>query len=285
MSDATGNLSRRFEGRVALVTGGASGIGQATAARLAAEGAAVVVADLDAEAGERTAAEYAGVSFIQTDVSDSAAVESLVATIVERHGRLDAVHANAGIETPFLLLADTPDDWFDRAIAVNTRGVFLVCKHAINHMLERGEGGAICCTSSLHDVATYPKIGVYAISKAAVGAIVRAISVEYATHGIRANAILPGATLTPMVQREIEDAADPAQQQRVIEGLQMMKRCGAPSELAAVVAFLLSDDASFMTGASVAVDGGSLSGLPGPDVLTADELGTYWKGREGVPGA
>ena len=87
MSDATGNLSRRFEGRVALVTGGASGIGQATAARLAAEGAAVVVADLDAEAGERTAAEYEGVSFIQTDVSDSAAVESLVATIVENGGR------------------------------------------------------------------------------------------------------------------------------------------------------------------------------------------------------
>ena len=124
MSDGSGTLARRFEGRTALVTGGASGIGEATAARLAAEGANVVVADLDAEAGERTAAQYDGVSFIQTDVSDSAQVQSLVTTIVDRHGRLDAVHANAGIETPFLLLAQTPDEWFDRAIAVNTRGVF-----------------------------------------------------------------------------------------------------------------------------------------------------------------
>src|SRR4051794_18245635 len=115
MSD-TGQPGSRFEGRVALVTGGASGIGQATAARLAAEGATVVIADLDVEAGERTTAEHDSVSFIPTDVSDSAAVESLVKTIVERHGRLDAVHANAGIETPFLLLADTPDEWFDRAI-------------------------------------------------------------------------------------------------------------------------------------------------------------------------
>jgi NAD(P)-dependent dehydrogenase (short-subunit alcohol dehydrogenase family) len=285
MSDAPGTPLRRFEGRVALVTGGASGIGEATAARLVSEGAHVVIADINGEQGERTAERYDGVSFIQTDVSDSAQVRSLIATIVERHGRLDAVHANAGIETPFLLLAETSDEWFDRAIAVNTRGVFLVCKYAINHMLERGEGGAIVCTSSLHDVATYPKIGVYAISKAAVGAIVRAISVEYATHGIRANAILPGATWTPMVEREINDAADPVLQKKVIEGLQPMKRCAAPAELAGAVAFLLSDDASFMTGASVPVDGGALSGLPGPDVLTSDELGTYWKSRAGIAGA
>jgi NAD(P)-dependent dehydrogenase (short-subunit alcohol dehydrogenase family) len=273
--------TRRFQDRVALVTGGASGIGEATAARLASEGAAVVIADIDTDAGERTAAKYDGVSFIQTDVSDSASVQHLIERIVEDYGKVDAVHANAGIETPFLLLAETPDEWFDRAIAINTRGVFLVCKHVINHMLQRRAGGAIVCTSSLHDVATYPKIGVYAISKAAVGAIVRAISVEYATHGIRANAILPGATWTPMVKREIQDADDPVTQKGVIEGLQTMKRCAAPSELAAAVAFLLSDDASFMTGASVAVDGGALSGLPGPDVLTSEELGQYW--REHAP--
>jgi NAD(P)-dependent dehydrogenase (short-subunit alcohol dehydrogenase family) len=254
------------------VTGGASGIGEATARRLASEGAEVVIADLDENNGVRVAADPR-ISFIATDVTDSDAVQSLIAEIVTRHGRLDAVHANAGIETPPLMLADTPDEWFDRAIAVNTKGIFLVCKHAIRHMLERGGGGAICCTSSILDPRSYPKIGVYSISKAAVGAIVRVIASEYATRGIRANAILPGATLTPMVQREIDDAEDSVAQRRKMEGLQAMKRCADPSELAAVVAFLLSDDASFMTGAAVAVDGGSLALLPGPDVLTPEEMG------------
>lgn len=114
MSDASGTALRRFDGRIALVTGGASGIGEATAARLASEGAHVIIADIDSEAGERTAEKYDDVSFIQTDVSDSPQVQRLIATIVERHGRLDAVHANAGIETPFLLLAETSDEWFDR---------------------------------------------------------------------------------------------------------------------------------------------------------------------------
>jgi NAD(P)-dependent dehydrogenase (short-subunit alcohol dehydrogenase family) len=269
--------SGRFEGRVAIVTGGGSGIGHAVALRLAAEGAQVVIADINEEAGERVAASNDAITFVRTDVTQGDDVERLVGSTVERFGRLDAVHANAGIESPFLLLHETPDDWFDRCLAVNTKGIFLTCKHAIRHFMERGEGGAIVCTSSIHDVRSYPKIGVYAISKGAVGAIVRAIAVEYATHGIRANAILPGATLTPMVTREIEDAADPAAQEAMINALQMMKRCGEPSEVAAVVAFLLSDDASFMTGASVPVDGGCLASLPGPDVLTTAEFGTYWQ--------
>lgn len=256
----------RFLGKIALVTGGASGIGQASVRRLAAEGAEVVIADVDVPGGEATAAESERISFVCTDVSDGPAVERLIDGIVGRFGRLDVVHANAGIETPPLMLADTPDEWFDRAIAVNTRGVFLVCKHAIRHMLPRGEG-AICCTSSIHQAATYPMIGVYAISKAAVGAIVRAIAVEYGRSGIRANAIMPASTLTPMVQREIDDAADPALQREMIESLQAMKRFAQPDEIAAAALFLLSDDASFMTGACVPVDGGALSGLPGVDLL------------------
>jgi NAD(P)-dependent dehydrogenase (short-subunit alcohol dehydrogenase family) len=268
---------KRFEGKVALVTGGGSGIGHAVTVRLVAEGARVVIADIDEEAGERVAGASEGVTFVRTDVSQGNEVERLVDGIVERFGQLDVVHANAGIESPFLMLHDTPDEWFDRCLAVNTKGIFLTCKHALRHFMERGEGGAIVCSSSIHDVASYPKIGVYAISKGAVGAIVRAIAVEYATHGIRCNAILPGATLTPMVKREIDDAADPAAQEAMINALQMMKRCGQPSEVAAAVAFLLSEDASFMTGASVPVDGGCLASLPGPDVLTAEEFGTYWQ--------
>jgi NAD(P)-dependent dehydrogenase (short-subunit alcohol dehydrogenase family) len=267
----------RFDGKVGLVTGGGSGIGRAVAHRLAADGAQVVIADIDPEAGERVAAEDGAIAFIRTDVADGDQVRRLVDEIVERLGRLDVVHANAGIETPPLLLADTPDEWFDRAIAVNARGVFLTCKYAIRHMMARGGGGAIVCTSSILDPGAFPKIGVYSISKAAVGAIVRAIGVEYATHGIRCNAVLPGATATPLVEREIADSQDPDVQRKMIEGLQMMKRLAHPSEIAAAVAFLLSDDASFMTGASIPVDGGCLAGLPGPDVFTPEELGDFWQ--------
>lgn len=258
--------AHRFEGKTALVTGGASGIGEASVMRLVAEGAQVTLADLDEKSGREIADRSDAITFVHCDVTDGDSVKSAIDGIVSRHGKLDAVHANAGIETPPLLLADTSDEWFDRAIDVNTKGVFLTSKYAILAMLETG-GGSICCTSSIHDVATYPMIGVYSISKAAVGGIVRAINADYATRGIRANAILPGATLTPMVKREIEDADDPELQRSLMDGLQMMKRCAEPHEIAAAAAFLLSDDASFVTGASLPVDGGSLAGLPGPDIL------------------
>lgn len=273
MANLDDHHTHRFDGRTALVTGGASGIGRAVCHRLASEGAHVVIADIDAAAGEEVAAEHTSFSFIATDVTDGDAVASLVDQIVDRHGRLDCVHANAGIETPPLLLHETPDEWFDRAIAVNTRGIFLTCKHSIAHMLQREGGGSIVCTSSILDPRSYPKIGVYSISKAAVGAVVRVIATEYATRGIRANAIQPGATMTPMVAREIADAPDPAAQRKLMEAMQAMKRIGDPSEIAALVAFLLSDDSSFMTGASIPVDGGALAGLPGTDVIATEVSG------------
>ncbi len=266
------SAGHRFAGRVALVTGGASGIGYASARRLTAEGARVVIADVDAAAGERVAAENEPISFIACDVTSAADVELLIERIVADHGRLDAAHVNAGIPNPPLLLADTPDDVFDDILAVNLRGMFLVCKHAIRHMLSES-GGALCCTSSIHQVASYPMAGPYAIAKAGIGALVRAISVEYGARGIRANCVLPGAVLTPLVAQHIEDSENPAAQREMIESLQTMKRCAQPDEIAAVVAFLLSDDASFMTGSSVAVDGGSLSQLPGLDILGAGVRG------------
>ena len=136
-------LQQRFLGKIALVTGGASGIGAAAVRRLADEGAHVVIADVDEELGSAVAGEDDALSFIKADVTDSGQVQRMIDQVVEQHGRLDVVHANAGIETPPLMLVDTPDEWFDRAIAVNTRGVFLTSKYAIKHMLERGGGGAL----------------------------------------------------------------------------------------------------------------------------------------------
>lgn len=263
---------QRFNGRVVLVTGGASGLGEASALRLAAEGAEVVIADVDEANGARVA-EHDQISFIATDVGDASAVEHLIAEIVSRHGSLDAVHSNAGIEAPPMMLHQTPDEWFDRLIATNTKGMYLICKHAIRQMLEQDGGGAICCTSSILGPRSFAKAGVYSISKGGVDALVRVLAAEYATLGIRVNAVQPGTVLTPMVKREIEEAEDSDDLRRKFDALQPMKRCAEPAEIASVVAFLLSDDASFMTGAEVAVDGGSLAVLPGPDMLTAEEMG------------
>ena len=271
----------RFEGKVGLVTGGASGIGHAVALRLASEGAQVVIADIDEEAGaRRRGASTMQVTFMRTDVSQGDQVESTVKATVEQFGKLDAVHANAGIETPPLLLADTPDEWFDRAIAVNAKGIFLTCKHSINHFMERGEGGAIVCTSSILDPGAFAKIGVYSISKARRRrdrprhrGRVRDARHPRERDPARRDADADGASVRSPTRRIRSRSG------KMINGLQMMKRCGKPSEIAAAVAFLLSDDASFMTGASVPVDGGGLASLPGPDVLTEAEFGTYWQTR------
>ena len=231
------------------------------AERLAAEGAQVVIADIDDEGGEaRRGGERRDHVHAHRRVAGRRGRAARVGATVERFGKLDAVHANAGIESPPLMLADTPDEWFDRCMAVNASGIFLTCKHAIRHFLERGEGGAIVCTSSCTTSRRTRRSASTRSRRRAVGAIARAIAVEYATFGIRANADAPRRDATPMVEREIADSPDPDTQRQMIDGLQLMKRRAPPAEIAAAVAFLLSDDASFMTGASVPVDGGILAG-------------------------
>ena len=246
-----------MEGRAGLVTGAASGIGRACAIRFAAEGAAVVVADLERsrEGGEETvqAIEEAGgrADFFACDVAESADNESLVARVVESYGRLDFAHNNAGIGV-HKPLHETTDEDFDRVIAVNLRGTFLGMKFQIGEMLKSG-GGAIVNTSSNAGTHAVKLLSAYTASKHGILGLTKNGAVEYADDGIRVNAVCPGAIMTPLMSNESEE------RQREILAPQAMSRFGDPTEVAAAVVWLCSDDASFVTGAALPVDAGSVA--------------------------
>jgi NAD(P)-dependent dehydrogenase (short-subunit alcohol dehydrogenase family) len=257
----------RFAGRVVVATGAATGIGAASARAFAREGAHVTVLDVNDE-GEAVAAEIGG-SFRHVDVSDEAAMRGAVEQVVADHGRLDVMHANAGIEWTKTIADTTLEEW-RRVIDVNLTGVYLACRYALLHMLARGRG-AIVITSSPHALITSPDSGAYAASKGGVSALMRALALESATKGVRVNAVLPGAIDTPMVRREAEVAADPEEQMRRFGLIHPMARIGEPEEVAEAVLFLASDAASFVTGTSLAVDGGLMAAAPGGPPLAYNE--------------
>jgi NAD(P)-dependent dehydrogenase (short-subunit alcohol dehydrogenase family) len=246
-----------MEGKAGLVTGAASGIGRACAVRFAAEGAAVVVADLDRsrEGGEKTVAaiEDAGgrAEFFACDVADSADNDALVARVVESYGSLDFAHNNAGIGV-HKPLHETSDEDFDRVIAVNLRGTFLGMKAQIKHMLGAG-GGAIVNTSSNAGTHAVKLLSAYTASKHGILGLTKNGAVEYADEGIRVNAVCPGAIMTPLMSNESEE------RQREILAPQAMTRFGEPEEVAAAVVWLCSDEASFVTGVALPVDAGSVA--------------------------
>jgi NAD(P)-dependent dehydrogenase (short-subunit alcohol dehydrogenase family) len=250
-------MAALMEGKAGLVTGAASGIGRACAIRLAREGAAVVVADLESarEGGEetvRTIEEAGGRSeFFPCDVAGSEDNRALVARVVERFGGLDFAHNNAGIGV-HKLLADTEDEEFDRVIAVNLRGTFLGMKHQIREML-RGDGGAIVNTSSNAGLMAVSLLSAYTASKHGILGLTKNAAVEYANEGIRVNAVCPGAIMTPLMSNE------PPERQQEILAPQAMTRFGQPEEVAAAVAWLCSDEASFVTGVAMPVDAGSVA--------------------------
>ena len=246
-----------MDGKVGLVTGAASGIGRACAIRFAREGAAVVVADLESAraGGEETVnaiEERAGkAEFFACDVSGSDDNEALVARTVERFGRLDFAHNNAGIGV-HNLLHETEDEDFDRVIAVNLRGTFLGMKHQIRQMLEQG-GGAIVNTSSNAGLRAVSLLSAYAASKHGILGLTKNAAVEYANDGIRVNAVCPGAIMTPLMSNE-----SPERQQEILAP-QAMTRFGEPEEVAAAVVWLCSEESSFVTGIAMPVDAGSVA--------------------------
>ncbi len=250
----------RFDGKVAVVTGGASGIGAATLRRLASEGAMVVCADINDEKGEVLVDELAGggasAAFVHCDVSEFRQVDAVVATAVGRYGGLDIMHNNAAWTGGGWVADIDPADW-DRSIRIMLTAVFYGCRAAIPAMLERG-GGSIVNTASIEAFGGEMMASPYSTAKAGVVNFTRNVAIEYGRKGIRANAICPGIVETPMF--DLMAAFAKRSRQEMAE-LNSLGRVIAPEEIASVVAFLCSDDASAITGAALVVDGGLTASL------------------------
>ena len=248
----------RLEGRSAIVTGGARGIGRAIVERLAAEGAQVTFCDLGHPAGEQALRELAGAgvtaTFVQADITREADVERLVGGVVDRLGTVDILVNNAGINAYFDAAAMTEAEW-DSVFAVDLKGAWLCAKHALVPM-RRTRRGAIVNIASIHAQMTIAGMFPYAAAKAGLVGLTRSLALDCGLLGIRVNAVLPGYTRTRLVEEWLSLQPDPAAaERRVLESIPA-GRIASPAEIASVVAFLASDDASAMTGASVAVDCG-----------------------------
>jgi NAD(P)-dependent dehydrogenase (short-subunit alcohol dehydrogenase family) len=240
-------------GKVALVTGAGSGIGRASAIAFAAAGAHVVVSDVDEVGGNQTVAIIQAASheavFIVADVSSGKSVEVLIEESVRRFGRLDCAHNNAGVESAIAPIAEATEADWERTIAVNLKGVWLCMRAELRQMLKQGYG-AIVNTASVGGLTGVPGNAAYSAAKHGVVGLSRTAALEYATAGIRVNAICPGLTRSGMTDRLLKAAPD-----LISSVMPPMQRIAEPQEIAAVVVFVCSDAASFMSGQAIAVDG------------------------------
>lgn len=248
----------KLAGKVAIITGAGSGIGRAAANLFAREGASVVVADLSPSGGRETVAQIRAnggeAIYVEVDVSQAPQVQRMVQAAVDAYGRLDVIFNNAGINFVASVTETSEKDW-DRVMAVNVKGVFLGCKYAIPAMIESG-GGVIINTSSAAGIVGLRGLAAYTASKGAVLQLTRNIALDYAEHNIRANALCPGVTASPMTLTVIETHPNPEAERRRMESVGLLKRMAQPDEIARAALFLASDDSSFMTGAPLIVDGG-----------------------------
>jgi NAD(P)-dependent dehydrogenase (short-subunit alcohol dehydrogenase family) len=256
-------VPRRFEGRVGIVTGAAAGIGRAAALRLASEGAAVAVFDLPDSPGAETVAAIEGAGgeawFLPVDVADADQLAAAVDAVAARSGRLDLLFNNAGVNGPQAPTHEHPVAEFDRVIGINLRAVWIGMRAAVPHML--GAGGAIVNAASTAAFIAYPQMPAYTASKHGVLGLTKAVALEYADVPIRVNCICPAPIDTPMM-RDTErrvNPDDPAAAHREFAAMQPLDRYGTPEEVAALVAYLLSDEAAFTTGSAYPIDGGLLA--------------------------
>ena len=248
----------RLKDKVALVTGAASGIGLACADRFAAEGAKVVLADVNTAAGEEATeaiqATGADAVFVTCDVGDKAQVDAMIGSAVAAFGRLDCVVANAGIvhACDFLELAEED---FDRVLRVNLKGVFLTGQAAARQMAAQGSGGAIVNMSSVNAVMAIPSITPYVVAKGGVNQLTKVMALSLADKGIRVNGIGPGSIMTDMVK----SVNDNPEAMRAVMSRTPLGRIGEPSEVASIALFLVTDDSSYLTGQTIYPDGGRLA--------------------------
>jgi NAD(P)-dependent dehydrogenase (short-subunit alcohol dehydrogenase family) len=247
---------RRFEGKVALVTGGGSGIGRATSLAFANEGAKVVIDDINVQGGEETLAMIKSAGgeaiFVKANVSKAAEAEAMVQKAIDTYGRLDCAYNNAGVGEPLKRVHKTSEDNWDRVMATNLKGVYLCMKYEIPHMLKQGKG-AIVNTSSLAGLKGLSGQAAYVASKHGVVGLTKSAAIEYATLGIRINCICPGVINTPLIAPNMKDR--PHVEKGYVD-MEPIGRLGKPEEIASAVLWLCSDEASFAIGSIFSVDGG-----------------------------
>jgi NAD(P)-dependent dehydrogenase (short-subunit alcohol dehydrogenase family) len=248
----------RLDGRIAFVTGGARGIGRAITEKFVAEGATVTFADVDEAAGRQTASELtaAGIqaTFCRTDITVEADVQRAIEGVVARHGTLDVLVNNAGVNAYYDATAMTEAEW-NRVFDVDLKGAWLCAKHALQPMKRAGRG-SIVNIASIHALLTIAGMFPYAAAKAGLLGLTRSLALEYGPSGIRVNAVLPGYTRTRLVEEWLQTQPDPVEMERRVIAIQPLRRMAAPADIANVVAFVASDEASAITGASLAADCG-----------------------------
>jgi meso-butanediol dehydrogenase/(S,S)-butanediol dehydrogenase/diacetyl reductase len=245
----------RLGGKVALVTGGGSGIGRAVCSRFAEEGAELVVTSRTPEHVEAVAHEAGGALAFPLDVADRRSVADGVRRVVERFGRIDVLSNNAGIELPHgPSVVETTDEEWERVMRVNVTGSFWACREALPHM---PSGGSIVNMASINSFIAWPNDTPYTTSKGALLQFTRALALEAAPAGVRVNCVCPGIIDTPLTDAFLELADDADELRRDYEAVSPLTRMGTPREVADCVLFLASDEASFVTGAALVVDGGT----------------------------
>lgn len=245
----------RLKGKVALITGAASGLGRACAERFAQEGARVVVADIQEEAGKEVAQALPEGRFVKVDVTDPASVEAMIAETVQYYGRLDILFNNAGIDGEQAPTAESTLENWRKVLAVNLDGVYYGMKYGIAVMLEQG-GGVVLNMASIVGLVAFGNIPPYSASKAGVIQLTRAAAIEYAAQGIRVNALCPTVVQTPLVERFIQSSPDPEEMRQRMEKMNPIPGMPTPEDVAAAALFLASDEARFITGVALPIDGG-----------------------------